>query len=148
MSELSLILSISFGVFLGTFVFATHMTMYQDYKYYKPTYKLLYQLNDGTKIKKLGNYLTIKLDNEPEIIFFENGAVKMGCDSYIHNTFYEVFSPYAMYYKYKFKKLKPHLIYMYNRDRRQEREEDMLRRYLYETQLTKTKVLSFKFFRG
>lgn len=146
MSEAILTLSITFGLLLGTFVFATHMTMYQDYKYYKPTYKLLYQLNDGTKISKFGNQLTIKLDNTPEIIFFgDNGSIKMGHDVYIHDSFYEFASPYAMYYKYKFKKLLPHLIYLYHRVHR---EEDMFGRYLSETQLTKTKELSFKFFRG
>lgn len=146
MSEAILTLSITFGLLLGTFVFATHMTIYQDYKYYKPTYQLLNQLNDGTKISKFGNQLTIKLDNTPEIIFFgDNGKIKMNHAVYIHDSFYEFGSPYAMYYKYKFKKLLPHLIYLYHRAHR---EEDMLERYLSETQLTKTKVLSFKFFRG
>lgn len=146
MSQAVLTLSITFGLLLVTFVFATHMTLYQDYKYYKPTYKLLYRLNDGTKIKKYGNQLTIKLDNTPEIIFFgDNGAIKINHAVYIHGTFYELASPYAMYYKYKFKKLLPHLIYLYHRAHR---EEDMFGRYLSETQLTKTKVLSFKFFRG
>ena len=149
MSTILIAFIVSFGVILCTFVFATHMTMRHDYKYYKPAYKLLNQLNDGTKILVSGDrYMEIKIEGYSEIIFFNDGAIKLVYDTYIHNAFFTYFSPYALYYRRKLNKVKPHLAYLHHRARRDVEEETSFERYFSQSQLSKSKEISFKFFRG
>lgn len=149
MSEILIVLGVTFVLIVGTGMFATHMTMCRDYKYYKPVYKLLNQLNDGTKISMIGNgYMVIKIEGHSEIIFFQDGAIKLAYDTYIHNAFFTYFSPYALYYRRKFNKVKPHLTYLYHRARRDVEEETSFEIYFRNLQSTKSKEISFKFFRG
>lgn len=149
MSEILIVLGVTFVLIVGTGVFATHTTMCRDYKYYKPVYKLLNQLNDGTKISMIGNgYMEIKIEGHSEIIFFQDGAIKLAYDTYFHNSFYEYFSPYALYYRRKFNKLKPHLVYLYQHAHMNVEEETSFERYFRDLHSTKSKEISFKFFRG
>ena len=142
MSEAILVLSITFGLLLGTFVFATHVTLCGTFKYYKPTYELLVDLHHGHYINVFCNQISIKLSTHDEIIFFEDGAIKLCRNEYIHNTFYMYFSPYTLYYRYKLNKLKPRLIALY------QIEQQQLNVHIESVQLTKSYELNFKFFRG
>lgn len=94
----------------GTFlvmVFATHMTLLSDFKYYKPIYESFKQ--GDYKYSPLGNFLYFKKGYD-EIVFFPDGAIQLTTGVYIHLSFIVWFSPYSLYYKRKFNKVKDHLM--------------------------------------
>jgi hypothetical protein len=106
----------------GTFlvmVFATHMTLWGDFKYYKQIYE---SFNRGDyKYSTYGNFKYFKNGRE-EIIFFPDGAIKLTSDVYIHISFIRWFSPYTLYYMWKFNKVKDSLIFHHELNELRERE--------------------------
>lgn len=101
----------------GTFlvmVFATHMTLWGDFKYYKPIYE---SFNRGDyEYSPLGDFLYFKKGYE-EIVFFPDGSIQLTNGVYIHQIFIYWFSPYTLYYGRKFNKVKDHLVAQHMRDR-------------------------------
>jgi hypothetical protein len=108
------------GLFLGlggTFLvmlFATHMTLLNDFKYYKPIYESFKQ--GEYKFSTLGDLIYFNKGYD-EIVFFPDSSIKLNNDVYIHSGFISSLSPYSLYYKRKFNKVKNHLITQHMRDR-------------------------------
>lgn len=106
-------ISLSLGSSFLIMVFATHMTLLGDFKYYKPIYESF--IRGDYKFSTLGNFTYFKKGRE-EIIFFPDGAIQLTNGIYIHLTFISWFSPYSLYYRRKFNKAKDHLIAQHMRE--------------------------------
>ena len=100
-------LGIGLGGTVLVMIFATHMTLLSDFKYYKPIYESFKQ--GDYKYSPLGNFIYFKKGYD-EIVFFPDGAIQLTTGVYIHLSFIVWFSPYSLYYKRKFNKVKDHLI--------------------------------------
>jgi hypothetical protein len=107
MTEALIGLGLGLGGTVLVMIFATHMTLLGDFKYYKPIYESFKR--GEYKNSKLGNFLYFTKGRE-EIIFFPDGAIQLTNGIYIHLSFISWFSPYSLYYRRKFNKVKDHLI--------------------------------------
>jgi hypothetical protein len=113
MTEALIGLSIGFGGSVLVMIFATHMTLWGDFKYYKQIYES-FERGDY-KYSKLLDLIYFNYGRE-EIIFFPDGAIKLTSDVYIHISFIRWFSPYTLYYMWKFNKVKDYLIVQHMRE--------------------------------
>jgi len=119
MGEALIALEMSVGLVLFTFTLATHATLWSDFKYYKPIYESFKR--DDYKYSKLLDLIYFNYDRE-EIIFFPDGAIRLKEGVYIHLSFIHWFSPYSIYYRRKFNKIKDSLIYHHQLNEMRERE--------------------------
>jgi hypothetical protein len=124
MGEVLIAIATSVGLGLFTFTLATHATLWGDFKYYKPIYESFKR--DDYKYSKSFD-LTYFNYNHEEIIFFPDGAIRLKSHVYIHLSFIYWFSPYSIYYKRKFNKVKESLIYHHQLNEMRERELDRWR---------------------
>ena len=99
-------LTIAFGMITIVGMFSTHITISYNYKSYRETYKALL---DGEYVKEnqFGDQTYFKKavgSSHKEIIKFANGSIKLLNNDYLHaDSFITWFSPYSLYYQYKFK---------------------------------------------
>lgn len=106
------------GSFL-VMVFTTHMTLFSDFKYYKPIYESFKR--GDYEYSPLGDFLYFKKGYD-EIIFFPDGSIQLTNGVYIHLSFISWLSPYSLYYRRKFNKVKDKLIYHHELNELRERE--------------------------
>lgn len=111
------------GIFL-VMVFATHMTLLGDFKYYKPIYESFKR--GDYEYSPLGDFLYFKKGYD-EIVFFPDRSIQLTNGVYIHQFFIYWFSPYSLYYMWKFNKVKDKLIYHHELNELHERELDRWR---------------------
>ena len=116
-------LGIGLGGTVLVMIFATHMTLFGDFKHYKPIYESFKQ--GDYKFSTLGNFIYFKKGYD-EIVFFPDGSIQLTNGVYIHQFFIYWFSPYTLYYMWKFNKVKDSLIY---HDRLNELHENELNRW-------------------
>jgi hypothetical protein len=124
MGEVLIAFATSVGLVLFTLTLATHATLWGDFKYYKPIYESFKR--DDYKYSKPLDLIYFNYNRE-EIIFFPDGAIRLKKDVYIHLSFIHWFSPYSLYYRRKFNKLKDSLIYHHQLNEMRERELDRWR---------------------
>jgi hypothetical protein len=147
MEEALMALGFALGLLISIMVFATHMSLLGDFKYYKPIYKSFKR--GDYKYLKLGNFLYFKKGHD-EMVFFPDGAIQLTTGVYIHQSFIHWFTPYSIYYKRKFNKVKDKLIAQNAMDELYERESNILWRSLNaesETPVVK-EIKPFKLLRG
>jgi hypothetical protein len=113
MTEALIGLSIGFGGSVLVMIFATHMTLWGDFKYYKQIYES-FERGDYKYSKPLD--LIYFKNGREEIIFFPDGSIQLTTGVYIHLSFVFWFSPYSLYYKRKFNKVKDYLIVQHMRE--------------------------------
>jgi hypothetical protein len=111
------------SVFL-VMTFATHMTLFGDFKYYKPIYES-FERGDY-EYSPLGDFLYFKKGYN-EIVFFPDGAIQLTNGVYIHLSFISWLSPYSLYYRRKFNKVRDRIIAQHALDNLYERELDRWR---------------------
>lgn len=124
MGEILFALATSVGLVLFTFTLATHATLWGDFKYYKPIYESFKR--GDYEYSPIGNHIYFKKGYD-EMIFFPDGAIQLTNGTYIHLSFINWFSPYSLYYTWKFKKVKDSLIYHHQLNEMRERELDRWR---------------------
>jgi hypothetical protein len=117
-------LGIGLGGTVLVMIFATHMTLFGDFKHYKPIYESFKQ--GDYKFSTLGNFIYFKKGYD-EIVFFPDGSIQLTNGVYIHQFFIYWFSPYTLYYMWKFNKVKDSLIYHHELNELRERELDRWR---------------------
>lgn len=98
-------LIIAFILVIVVFVLVAVTSDWKDIKYYKITYDLIKNKNYQLTYV-LGGYMTFSDGTRGDITFFDDYAVKLVNNSYIHNFIFTFFNPFACYYFFKFKKLK------------------------------------------
>ena len=113
MTEALIGLGIGLGGTVLVMIFATHMTLWGDFKYYKLIYES-FERGDY-KYSTHGNFKYFNNGRE-EIIFFPDGAIQLTRGVYIHLSFVRWFSPYTLYYERKFNKVKDYLIVQHMRE--------------------------------
>ena len=152
MTEVLIGIGSSIGLVLFVLTLATHATLWSDFKYYKPIYESFKR--DDYKYSKLLDLIYFNYGRE-EIIFFPDGAIKLTNGVYIHLSFISWFSPYSLYYRRKFNKVRDRIIAQHALDNLYERELDRWRDSPFAdygpigdgTPVVKD-IKSFKFFRG